>query len=245
MDNTSPMNDNLKSLSGAPIYRHTEQTPWSPPQGEEFIEQISQHIESCIGPVESVLHEVISDTVHIDVHIAKPSQQNPWVRLITSGMSDLPMQIPEGAPVARFKELMISLPPTWRLDKDSPNDERWYWPIRLLKYLARMPHKYKTWLGTGHTIPNGDPSSPYAANTKLCGAIILPSVTTSAAFRNLKISGVKEIEFSSVVPLYEAEMNLKLRSGVDELLKRLSRHNLSDVVDPNRVDSTTKRFGFW
>ncbi|MFQ8729788.1 MAG: suppressor of fused domain protein [Enterocloster bolteae] len=24
-----------------------------------------------------------------------------------------------------------------------------YWPIRLIKYLARFPHEYSTWLGWG------------------------------------------------------------------------------------------------
>lgn len=245
MSNTKSATNNLVSLSGSPIYRHTEQKEWAPPQGEEFIEQISTHIEACIGPVETVLHEIISDTVHIDVHVAKPSPNNPFIRLITSGMSDLPMATPEGAPVPRFRELMISLPAKWQLDQESMQDEQWYWPVRLLKYLARMPHKYSTWLGVGHTVPNGDPPTPFASNTKLCGAIILPSATTPASFRALSIPGVKDIEFSAVVPLYEAEMNLKLRRGTDELLKLLDRHDVSDLVSPNRRDTTVKRFGLW
>ena len=31
-------------------------------------------------------------------------------------------------------------------------DEKWYWPIRLLKSLARLPIASDTWLGFGHTM---------------------------------------------------------------------------------------------
>lgn len=61
--------------------------------------------------------------------------------------------------VPRYAELVISLPPFWPLDEQSWRDERHYWPVRLLKTLGRLPHEYDTWLGVGHTIPNGDPRS--------------------------------------------------------------------------------------
>ena len=65
-------------------------------------------------------------------------------------------------------ELLIALPPDWKLDHDSLQDERWYWPIRLLKSLARLPGISDTWLGWGHTVDNQE---PYADNTELSGAI--------------------------------------------------------------------------
>ena len=36
-------------------------------------------------------------------------------------------------------ELAIALPADWKLDQESMKDEKWYWPIRLLKSLARLP----------------------------------------------------------------------------------------------------------
>ena len=57
---------------------------------------------------------------------------------------------------------MAALPGDWRLTADDFKDERWYWPVRQLKYLARLPHKHATWLGFGHTIPNGDSAEVYA-----------------------------------------------------------------------------------
>jgi Suppressor of fused protein (SUFU) len=235
----------VTSLSGSPIYRHGEGAAWEAPIGEEFIEQISAHIEEHLGPIETVFHEIVSDTVHIDVHFLKPTPEFPFVRLVTSGMSDLPMKTPEDLDIPKFVELLITLPSEWRLDQKSLEDEAWYWPVGLLKNLARLPHKHKTWLGWGHTVPNGDPSQPYSSNTNLSGAILLPSVTVPTDFHQLTIPSQKQITFYSVVPLYESEMNLKLRDGSKELLKRFDKWNISDVVSLTRRDVSRKTFGLW
>jgi hypothetical protein len=127
------------SLSGSPIHYYDEPAGWEAPQGEMCLEQISAHIEAHLGPVATVFHEIVSDTVHIDVHVVLPTEESPYARLVTSGMSDLPM--PGDNDVPRYLELVATLPGDWRLDRASFEDERWYWPVRLLKQLARFPHK--------------------------------------------------------------------------------------------------------
>lgn len=233
------------SLSGSPIYRHGEALPWAAPPGEEYIEQISEHIEKHLGPVETVFHELISDKVHVDVHLVKPTDEFPYVRLVTSGMSDLPMRTPADPRLPKYAELLVTLPADWRLTQADMQDERWYWPIRLLKVLARLPHEYQTWLGWGHTVPNGNPAAPYAENTKFCGALVIPSVTVPNEFHTLAIPNVKDITFYAVVPLYEREMNLKLRSGLDALLERFDKHGVSDIVNLDRKDTAARKFGLW
>jgi hypothetical protein len=233
------------SMSGSPILRHSEAAPYEGPKGEECIEQISDHIEAHLGQVEAVFHEIVSDTVHIDVHFVKATEAFPFVRLVTSGMSDLPMSVPEDSDVPKFVELLMTLPWNWKLDQDSLSDEHWYWPIRLMKGLARLPHKHKTWLGWGHTVPNGDPAEPYASSTKFCGTILLPSVTVPEGFHKLRIDQEKEITFLSIVPLYEEEMSLKLRSGSDALLSRFDKANVNDIVDPSQRNSAKKKVGLF
>ncbi len=238
---SEPEKGKVVSLSGQPIYHHDEPAPFAPPQGEEFIEEISEHIERHLGAISTVFHEVISDTVHIDVHIVPPNQDFAGVRLITSGMSDLPMAVPEGLEGLRFAELMLTLPADWKLDQESFEDETWYWPVRLLKTLARLPHKHDTWLGFGHTVPNGDPEEPYAPGVPFTGAIILPPVTTPPEFSHLSIPDAKDIQFYSVVPLYPEEMALKLRKGSDELLDRFDRHGVNDAISLSRKNVAKKR----
>lgn len=233
------------SLSGQPIYRYDAAPGMEPVQGEMSLQEISAHVELHLGPVASVFHEIASDLVHIDVHWVRPGADNPFHRLVTSGMSDLPMQVPEDSGAPRYLELMVTLPADWRVDTASFEDETWYWPVRLLKTLARFPHKYRTWLGWGHSMPNGDPAEPYAANTLQCGAILLPPVSAPDGFMALRIDPEKEIHFLSVVPLYREEMELKLRNGSDALLEKFDRHSISDLVDPVRKNVARKRFGLF
>lgn len=233
------------SSGGSQVFTHGEETPWTPPAGEESIEDISAHIERHLGPVHSVFHEIVSDTVHIDVHFVRPRPDFPFIRLVTSGMSDLPMSTPAEADVPRFAELLITLPAGWKLDKESFKDENWYWPVRLLKYLARLPHKHQTWLGFGHTIPNGDPPEPYADKVKFTGAIVLPPVGTPADFEELELQGGKVVNFYSVVPLLDDEMEFKLKAGTNALLEKFDKRGISDSVDIKRKSVLAKRFGFW
>lgn len=234
--------DGERSPGGSRIERHAEPASLSPAAGEPSTEQISAHVEAHLGPVLTVFHELLSDAVHIDVLVVGPSASEPCCRLVTSGMSDLPMTVPDGADVPRHAELMMSLPGDWKLDEAAVRDERWFWPFRLLKFLARLPHLYGTWLGPGHTIPHGDPALPYAPGVSFTGAIVLPSVTVPEAFHSLRVAPDETIQFYAVVPLYPGEMELKLRAGTERLLDRLGARGVSDLVAPTRPDVSRKRF---
>ncbi len=89
------------SESGSPILRHTERSkPFEVAIGDgDHIDAISEHIEQHIGEVTMVFHEIVSDLVHIDVHHVLPTEDRDFHTLITSGMSDKPMNVPDGAEV--------------------------------------------------------------------------------------------------------------------------------------------------
>ena len=73
----------LVSLSGAPIWEHGEAKPWEAPHGESCLEEITEHIEEHLGPIAMVFHEVVSDTVHIDVHHVEPTLHSLAYRVET------------------------------------------------------------------------------------------------------------------------------------------------------------------
>jgi hypothetical protein len=155
--------NNFVAPSGTKIFTYTDrEKEWQTPHGEECIEETSIHIEKYIGKIHKVFHELVSDKVHIDVHWVKPTPERPYHTLVSSGMSDLPMNIPEHVGSTRHMELMITLPEYWQLDEEAFNNENWYWPVRTLTYLASFPHKYDTYFAWGHTIPNGNPAKPFA-----------------------------------------------------------------------------------
>ncbi len=223
------------SISGHPVehYREGPRT-FTPPPAELGVETIAGHIERHLGPVASVFHELVSDAVHLDVHWVKPTPARPYHFLVTSGMSDRGMNVPERAATPRHIELVVTLPERWWIGEEAFATENWYWPVRQLKTLARFPHKYDTWLGEGHTVTNDDPPQPLAPGTRLCGALLAPPQHVPQAFRELRIDARRTIHFLAVVPLYEEEMALKMRDGTAALVKLLRKHGVTDVVEPAR-----------
>lgn len=244
------MSSQERSPSNQPIYRHeATERQLQPAFGDEAsIDLISRHIEQHIGPVHHVFHELVSDLVHIDILIVAPTKERNFYTLVTCGMSNLPMTVPAGAEDFRYAELMICLPPDWKLSEQSIQQEEHYWPIRCLKMLARMPHEYSTWLYAAHTIPNGDPAEPYASNTKLSGMMLsIPAtVETINDFFTLTFSPDKKVHFFGLLPLYNEEMDFKLQHGADDLFAKLDKAGVTELVDIGRKNTCKKKlFGLF
>ncbi len=202
---------------------------------EQDMEAISDHVERHVGKVDSVLHEIMSDDLHIDVNLVRPSDEFPHAFLCTMGMSALPMHVPQGYDGPTHAELCIFLPPKWPLSQAAfeKHGEDAYWPVRSLKSLARLPNDFQSFLGPGHTIPNGDPPEPLSPRCKFVGMLILPAAIEE--FQVLSLTG-REVAFFMLVPLFEGEMQLKLDKGTDALIDRFEAANIHvlDLADPRR-----------
>ena len=201
------------------------------------IEAITAHIERRIGRVHTVFHEIVSDELHIDIHYVKSSFFRRYEVLVTSGMSALPMAVPAESNEPRFAEIVMVLPKGWPISKEAFADERRYWPVRLMKTLARLPHQSNTWLGYGHTTANGclgKEIKPYAEGTKLCAAAVLPPASLGEDFWCMSRQDAPDIFFWAAVPLHMAELEFKLEHGIDELLELFDKAGVSDRIDPER-----------
>lgn len=210
----------------------------------ELIASIDRHISRYVAPVERVYHEIVSDELHIDIHHVPPAWNRRFHALITSGMSALPMHTSTDAMEWRFAELCILLEPSWRLAPDAFEDERWYWPIRLLKILARYPRDYNTWLGYGHSVATANPPTPFAEDTRLCASVLLPPMSLGIEFSRLRRHDGADTHFWAVVPIVEDELTLKMNKGVDALMDALDTAGISDVVSHGRasaLESKTSR----
>jgi Suppressor of fused protein (SUFU) len=235
--------------SGERVYRHEARSkPFEPTVGDETtINAIVKHVERHIGPPDNVFHELISDLVHVDIHVVNPTPERNWHTLVTSGMSERPMTIPDDPELEEFKfaELLICLPPDWPMDQEAWADPSNFWPIQWLKMMARMPHEYDTWLGAGHTVPNGDPPEPFAPNTKLCCMLLLPPMLVGEEFHQLKMGRAKTINFYAMVPIYREEMDFKLKHDVNALLEKFAEAEVSELLDVERKNTCKKKFGLF
>lgn len=203
---------------------------------EEEMEAVEGHIQQYFGEFENVFHELSSPDIHVDICVVPPSEKRDYYTLVTMGMGAHRMNVPKE--LAEYKleraELAIALPGNWKLKREDLKNERWYWPIRLLKTLARLPIASDTWLGFGHTMDNEE---DFAKGTKLCAAILTGPQDTEDGSEVCILPGGEEVNFYQVIPLYREELEYKMAHGADALLDKMD--GISFVTYNTRPNAMT------
>jgi hypothetical protein len=191
-----------------------------------------------------VMHEIVSDSIHIDIYIVMPNKERDYYILVTSGMSSYPMKVPDANKNECYLEIVTLLPSNWQLNSEAFKNEDNYWPIRKLKTLARYPHVNSTWFGYGHTITNGSQSESMSSNNSFVGIILLPSVTLPKEFMEI-VTDKKKVRLYSMIPLYKEEMNFKIKNGVESLVNKFVKFGVSDMIDVDRKNTCKKLSGLF
>ena len=203
---------------------------------EEEMEAVEGHIQQYFGKFENVFHELSSPDIHVDICVVPPSEERDYYTLVTMGMGAHRMNVPEE--LAEYKleraELAIALPGNWKLKREDLKNERWYWPIRLLKTLARLPIASDTWLGFGHTMDNEE---DFAKDTKLCAAILTGPQDTEDGSEVCILPSGEEVNFYQVIPLYREELEYKMEHDADALLDKMD--GISFVTYNTRPNAMT------
>ena len=203
----------------------------------EEMNVIEEHIQQYFGECKNVFHELVSPDIHVDICIVPPDGERNYYTLITMGMGAHRMNVPEE--LAEYKleraELAIALPKNWKLTSEDFKNEQWYWPVRLLKTLARLPISSNTWLGFGHTMDN---EADFAKNTKLCAAMLTGPQGTEEGSEVCILPNGEEVNFYQVIPLYRDELEYKLAHDADALLDKMKR--ISFVVECDRQNAITR-----
>lgn len=200
---------------------------------EDEIDIIEKHIEHYYGNFEFVFHEKVSPDIHVDICLIPPSEECNWYTLVTMGMGAHLMNVPNQLKEDQLEraELVICLPEYWKLDKEHLKDEKWYWPIRLLKELARFPGENNTWLGWGHTVSY---DGPLSYTTELCASILINPPCGNIGGNTCTLPDGEEVNFYQIIPLYGDELEFKLKNGTQKLLDKMNDNIL--LVNPHRLN---------
>lgn len=200
----------------------------SRPWAEDEVACLEAHICGHFGKFSGVFHERISPDIHVDIVIIEPTSERDYWVLVTMGMGARPMNVPPELAEYRLEraEVMLCLPHAWDLENQA---EEWYWPLRWLKILARLPGDCNTWLGWGHTVPAG---RPLAENTALCGMLLVNPGAFDVAAYECALPGGETVLFYQAVPLYAEEIQYKLDYGAEALLELMPE----DMLEYIRID---------
>jgi len=232
----------MADTDGTHVVRHDPVQRSGRERAEANDAAIAAHLEAHLGGEQLLWSDETGESPRVHVRFALPTAERPFIVATTSGMSAHPMVMPPNMAEASLwcrAELSILLPGDFRLDEASMQDPRNFWPLGLLKGLARLPHRYGTFLGYGHSVPNGDPPEPYCEGTTLAAAMIIPPVLLGDAFFTLARRDADPVRFYQVLPITAAETAFLLKFDAQRLLGRFdhSQRAVYGPVDPVRTST--------
>ncbi|HEX8464300.1 MAG TPA: suppressor of fused domain protein [Abditibacterium sp.] len=187
--------------------------------------ELELHLEKHAGPIETRWENML---------LVRATEERQCHVVVTDHLSDEPMIGCKSE--WKWAELCALLPSDWPLDPAQWENPEFGWPARELQRLVSVARESETWLGFGHTVPNGDPPQPFAPSTEQCASFLLPPLELSPSFARLRLSDGEILNFWAIVPIYAGELALKVNQKAPSLIEKLSTKGVSDLIDPTRPD---------
>ena len=198
----------------------------------ESLDTVISHAETYIGKVKFTYHENVPNQEPIDIVVVSPTPRFNFYTILTAGMSDFAMEPPNTYKDKIYSELLICLPPDWKMSEFDWLEEKWFWPISLLRFLASYPEEYETWLWRNHTIESLT-REPYAKNVEMKNSILWKQKKFRKEASKMK-SEKRTVYFHSVIPLHDNEVKFKIDKGAQALFERLETQNVNELLHLKR-----------
>lgn len=223
-----------RTPGGSEIYRHEEVGEGSPPApAAATLAALREHLRARLGPSRELPAPPGAPSA-IALEVFEPEDESEPVTVMTLGASATAMPLPPGVQQPARFELLLRLPRSWPLSSAATTLERRDgWPLHWLRAMAQLPARFGSWLGPGHTIPNGDPPRPFAEGTELASFVLLPPACLEEG-EELVSTPDGPVLLLAALPIHAAELTLLLERGVAALIERLVAAGVDDVLELSR-----------
>ncbi|RXH57726.1 Ankyrin repeats containing protein [Granulicella sibirica] len=180
-----------------------------------------------------MLHEESKLPNPVSLHVVMPSEARPYFIIVTSGMSNRPMNVPAGMDESARAECFLCLPADWPLSMINRGwrEAEFAWPFFLLQECARFPFEHDTWLGYGHSVP-----IPHALDLagRFTGVSMLQPLLMPEDFIAIEAGDDEVIWLLPVFPCTPEEMILKRLRGYAALSEKFVSMGVTELLDPLR-----------
>ena len=167
----------------------------------------------------------------VDIFWIRNSGKRDFQILLTAGVSQKAMDVPNESGICPYIELALLLPSDWKTEEDDLKNPVWGWPIPLLKIIGRFPHDNNCLLTFGHSLAlSVEHPLP---GTKFTAVLLLKSIHLPESFQHISAQD-KEIEIYLVFPLYQSEFEYLEKNPVFSLLELFDKKGITDIVNVNR-----------
>jgi hypothetical protein len=151
--------------------------------------------------------------------------------LMTCGLSAHQMNMPDHLKSQKSCEIYFCVPSYWELLNDLNSEGNWV--INWLKLIVNYIKLNDTWVGAGHTLKCGADKLPLSPTMKQEYFVFSTPILLIDEFTEIKkMKG--DINFFSIIPLFEKEFHYKQRRGIKKFHKKMIAVGMSEKLDEFR-----------
>ncbi|MEZ4936061.1 MAG: suppressor of fused domain protein [Crocinitomicaceae bacterium] len=199
--------------------------------------QVSDTIRSTIS-FQSEWESVLIPEKHIMVHAFEGLEWGNSTLVCTEGLSNIKMKVPVGLEEKARVELMF----LFSSDFDHKNWEFKGMNVKLvLEKIARLILEKDSWIGAGHTFPNVSKDATISIYTEMDHFMLIEPLVFKEEFANIK-NQEEEVTFLAIIPLYQKELDYKLKNGAYSLMRRLKKNAINELFEMKRPSVLKRKF---
>ena len=159
--------------------------------------------------------------------------------LMTNGLSDYKMPVPEKMAGLEYNELFFCLPSYWEWEDRTNPAMNWVfdWIQKLAKYVVER----QTWFGHGHTLPTNKNMDSLSPTMKQNHLILLNPILLEDELSAIKVDD-KMINFLAIVPIFADEMDYKQGKGTLKFIQKLQSRGVNEKLDDFRATTLQSRW---
>lgn len=165
--------------------------------------------------------------------------KTPVTVLMTNGLRDYKMPVPEKMEGFEYNELFFCLPSYWEWEDRSNASMNWVfeWIQKLAKYVVEK----ETWFGHGHTLPTGKDMLALSPTMKQNHLFLMNPILLEEELAEIQV-GEKTVHFLAIVPIFPDEMDYKQGKGTFKFIQKLQSKGVNEKLDDFRATVLQSRW---
>lgn len=185
------------------------------------------------------VHEIAPKEGELPLLLLDLEVKSPVTILMTDGLRNYKMPVPENMEGFEYNELYFCLPSYWEWEDTENPSMNWVfdWIQRLAKYVVEK----ETWFGHGHTMPAGKEMNPLSPTMKENHFILVSPILLEEELAPIDL-GDKTVNFLGILPIFPDEMDYKQGKGTFKLIQKLQSKGVSEKLDDFRSTVLKTRF---
>lgn len=165
--------------------------------------------------------------------------KSPVTVIVTNGLSDYKMPVPEKWEGREYNELYFCLPSYWEWEDLKNPNTNWVfdWIQRLAKYVVEK----ETWFGHGHTLSIGNDYKQLSNTMKQTHLFLSDPMLLVDELAPVTVDG-KTINFLAIVPIFKDEMDYKEHKSTFKFVQKMDNAGVTEKLDDFRSSVLKRRW---